>query len=695
MFFLSLSRFFWGAAFLAVAVVLPQFFFPFFSSKFLLFELSVELSIIFFLLAFVFCRGGELVREFTYAFNKFASLPLVWALTAFAFFFIIAGAVGVDPLVSFWSNFERGEGGWLMIHLYAFFWLFLLLFRSALLRRKIVWLAIFGALFATAGYAFLVLLRPGGFSFEFGGRFWGSLGNPAYLSSYLLFIFFYVAYLWFDSPHVNFDVRTSRAVLKKIFLLAAAGIFTYSFVAAETRGSFLALAVGVLAFIIYTTADRDYVQNKKNLRKVFLAVLFIFVVASSFLFYFRDSEFVGRLPGRRFLELSLSERSFLTRVWVWQSAWRGFLEKPIFGWGPGNFLAVFDKYFDTRHFLGQGTASETWFDRAHSVVFDYLAETGIVGFLGYVSVFVAFYWMFFMARRRYLAKPKQAAYGSSGSGVLKQALFFSMLVAYLVNGLVFFDTFPVYLNLFFFLGLFIFDFYSPPRQNQQFSVTSCSVPEGFTYQVGVSTSRFNSRGINKEKVVKIFYLFVAAAILLGMFCGTLQPIRASLFMRRSFDDLTGQILITDMKDRFSAIAERATVVGETEALLRLISAADLAVKSGVSPNVARDLVFWSETYSEPFLLKHKTYPDTRVLFALATLYFDAGSATGDGAYFKKSEAFYLSGLNFAPKRPQFLYGLMNLYAKEGRNVEARAIGEKIITYWPFDSATRTFVEALK
>ena len=71
---------------------------------------------------------------------------------------------------------------------------------------------------------------------------------------------------------------------------------------------------------------------------------------------------MSSLPGARLLLIDPSDAAAQTRFWAWGSAWRGFLERPILGWGPENFSTVFDKHFDARFFV-PGKATETWFDR--------------------------------------------------------------------------------------------------------------------------------------------------------------------------------------------------------------------------------------------------------------------------------------------------------------------------------------------
>jgi O-antigen ligase len=157
---------------------------------------------------------------------------------------------------------------------------------------------------------------------------------------------------------------------------------------------------------------------------------------------------VKNLPAGRIFDIAFSDQTVQTRLWTWGSAWKGFLERPLLGWGAENFGAVFDKYFDPRHFIpGQNT--ETWFDRAHSVYFDYLAETGILGFLSYLSIFGVIYWEFFRKKER-----------AGDHSVLSKALIFSLPLGYLVQGAAIFEVLPMYINLFLFFAFCHYYFYS-------------------------------------------------------------------------------------------------------------------------------------------------------------------------------------------------------------------------------------------
>jgi O-antigen ligase len=261
-----------------------------------------------------------------------------------------------------------------------------------------------------------------------------------------MFSIFYALYLWLGSRVSK--IRWSKGLIYGGLIVA----FLIFFVLSQTRGAFLGLGAAVVVFFVYLAFSRP------KLRKTAAIVLAALILLTGIAFHYRDKPFIQRLPGSRVLYFSLSEDSAKTRFWTWGSAWEGFRERPLLGWGLENFSTVFDKYFNIRHFV-PGTNTETWFDRAHSIIFDYLTETGILGFLSYLAIFVVFYWQFFRHRlRARIGIAEQAPDAKRQISAAKEqssvgdALIFAMPIGYLVQGLILFDVLPIYINLFLFLA---------------------------------------------------------------------------------------------------------------------------------------------------------------------------------------------------------------------------------------------------
>lgn len=449
--FQRIAKWYLYIAVFAVLMVATSIFFPFIGGKDYFFRYAVELSLMALVLWWAFeAKFGEAKQLITTAGKK----PLFVAVSIFAVVFLLACAFAYDPHAAFWSNYERGEGGFQLIHYYLFFALSVLL-----LKKEEEWKNIFKFSLIAAGGMILYgiagnYMVPGTIGPYAGGsppatwwhklidgRFQGSLGNPAYVAPYLIFSIFYAAYLWLAAKTAGKLTKWKTAGYAALII-----IFSVFFVLSQTRGAFLGLAVGVFALVLYVVFS-----GAKTVRKWGSIVLLVLVLLGVGLYSVRNVPFVQNLPEGRLLQISTSDTTAQTRFWVWGEAWKGFLDKPVLGWGPENFSTVYDKYFDPRFFV-PGVAGETWFDRAHSVFFDYLSETGILGLLSYLSIFAIFYWEFFRKHRRIEAHS------------VERGLVFALPVAYLVQGIAIFDVLPMYISLFLFMAFANYYFYEKHGQ---------------------------------------------------------------------------------------------------------------------------------------------------------------------------------------------------------------------------------------
>ena len=456
--FSRIAKWYSYLAVLAVIIVMNSIFFPFIGGKDYFFRGATELALIAFVLSWAFEMGKG---EFTARLKTIFKRPLVIAVSAFVAAFELATIFAYDAMAAFWSNYERGEGGFQMLHYYLFFMLLVYLFN-----KEEDWKNIFRFSLGAAGLMILYGIcgnfqvagfigpyvnsePPAGWLHKLiDGRFQGSLGNPAYVAPYLMFSMFFAAYLWIKG-HAAANKRAIRNWAYGILI----AVFLFFFMLSQTRGAFLGLGAGIFALLLYFIF-----AGKGAFRKWSLIALVVVLALGASAFAFRDTKFVQSWPGARLLQISTSDTTAQTRFWTWGSAWKGFLARPVLGWGPENFTAVFDLYFNPRHFQ-PGVATETWFDRAHSVFFDYLAETGIIGFLAYVAVFAVFAWELLRRRPVHDETHRHAA-------VLERGLIIALPVAYLVQGVAIFDVLPMYLNLFLFMAFANHYFYEKHGQNR-------------------------------------------------------------------------------------------------------------------------------------------------------------------------------------------------------------------------------------
>ncbi len=218
--------------------------------------------------------------------------------------------------------------------------------RDPAVRRLVLWtIALSGA--ATAVLAVFQYanpqLTPGmhGVGAEITTRVVGTFYNSNFYAEYLILVFGVVLALMLTEG-------VAGRILSGLFgvLVLGALLLTY------TRGSWIGLAVGLLVFVVFV--DIRY-----------LVVAAVGAVAALF------------VPGvmSRLQSSSANASSADFRLDLWQIAGEAMKRRPIFGYGPGNFLDAHRDVVMTRPELFQGYMAFG----AHNSYFELAAEIGILG----------------------------------------------------------------------------------------------------------------------------------------------------------------------------------------------------------------------------------------------------------------------------------------------------------------------------
>jgi len=156
---------------------------------------------------------------------------------------------------------------------------------------------------------------------------------------------------------------------------------------------------------------------------------------------------------KRMTDISLKTQTIETRFAAWQSAWNGWQERFILGWGPENFNVLFSKYFDPMHYKGFG--SEVVWDRAHNTPLNIGATMGLVGLLSYLSIFIVLLWCLVGLLKHYKRDTNDANKHSNDMNTQKKigiGVLGAMFIAYIGHNMFIFDTFNSYLMFFIVIG---------------------------------------------------------------------------------------------------------------------------------------------------------------------------------------------------------------------------------------------------
>lgn len=339
-------------------------------------------------------------------------------LIFFSVFFLLAALVlsavfGVHPARSFWSIPERLTGIFLMCHLAAFFCML------SGMREKINWQRYFGfsviVSFFVALFPVIQLIFPSVFFESAADHLRGTVGNPIFLASYLLFHVFIAGWLATAADNKSYWS----------YVYAVIGFFDFFvLIFTHNRGAVVGLLCAGAVFSVFGFFRRGV---SFRARSIIIAVWIFLIGMGGVIAFTREAPVWEAVPVvNRFTALHLG---IAPRLIAWQSGIEAFFDRPFFGWGWENFYYAMNTHYNP--ILMRSGTGESFFDKPHNVILEFLITTGIVGLGAYLFLLGA---ALFAARRHLWILALMGAYVAQNlfafDTVTSYAMFF-ILLAYL------------------------------------------------------------------------------------------------------------------------------------------------------------------------------------------------------------------------------------------------------------------------
>lgn len=347
---------------LSFLIISDGLYFPYISGKQLYFYILIEALLPIWI--YLLIRHPQYRPSFSWI-----TYGLVFWLTVM----LVSAIFGVDFNLSFWGDTERMQGWFALAHYFVFYLVVITVFRS-----KKDWQYLLNAVVAVAVVvAFYAWITADGAKFQGNVNLTSNistLGNASYVAGLMLFAVYFLLYLWQQGGH---------KLLKIWYVLASVAVL-WAFFYANVSASQAALVISAVVFL----SALGFLSQSRKVKKwswsaaglmVFLMVA-VFIGRQSALF---DNNYVGKA----LRDFSGNNTSLNARLFAWRAGWEGFLERPLLGYGYGNFAYPFDKFFKAG--LYQWTPNEEYYDRAHNMPMEMLATAGIFGFLAYLGLFAA------------------------------------------------------------------------------------------------------------------------------------------------------------------------------------------------------------------------------------------------------------------------------------------------------------------
>jgi len=447
-------------------VIFSQYISPFHVGKVLIFRILVEIMAVFYIVLMIADKSFR---------PKWTLILITFSIFTGLYFF--TGLTGVNFYNSFWGSLERMGGIFSFLH----YWVYFLILTGMMKTKKdwdiILKISVFvGFLSVLFGYGQRLELGNFFVGWQHGERIIGTIGNPALYAGYLLFIV-YLALMFLLRKDTSIK---EKGLYAATILLGVPAIFMTA-----VRGamlSFFATAVILAIFFIFKSGNK-----KVKISLVSLVVLFIVLAIGVWLS--KDKPWVKNTSWlNRLAEISINDDTAKTRFWAWSAAIKGWKDRPLFGWGPENFMFLHMKYFNSGLFTQMG--SETIWDRAHNMVFEELSTMGAVGLLSYLSIFFVIFYSLFKSYKK--GKIDKITFG----------ILSAMILAYFGQNLFIFDTFANYFLFFISLGYINYLSYGSEeeKEKQELSQHTASpfliailliIAVIIAYQTGIKPARAN------------------------------------------------------------------------------------------------------------------------------------------------------------------------------------------------------------
>ncbi len=592
-------------------ILSSKFFFPFVGPKSLYFMGLTEVIFFSWLFLIIFCPK----------YRPRLNLILL-SLILFTAALIVTSLFGVDFSNSFWSKFERMTGILMMLHLLAFF-----VVVSSVFKEK-DWLKIFSVSIFVGVILSLIALLSKSPSMRGGA----TVGNDSFLGTYLLFDLFLALYL---------ILKTKGAL--RIYSSVCFLIMGFELIFSGARAAKLSFLGGLILFLFLWLA---FHQKRKIMLigRLLLTLSVIFVIVFTF-FAFQPDSFVRK----QIIERTFGG-TFGGRFIVWQSAWQGFLEKPLFGWGLENFEFAFIKYYDPC--LGTPRCGgDVWYDRAHNIIFDTLVASGIIGFLSYLTVLGAVFWILW---KQYYRK---------AIDFLTAGIFSSILVVYSIQNLTVFDMVSSYMIFFLtlgFIGLISSENYGPKTG-----------VEGLTSELLTFEKMEVLRGRNNFK--KQFITVILFSLLVfSLFEFVIKPLKADSYVIKSLQ-------AKDSKERVSLYKKTLSFssVGRYQVAEQLADLT-LTARSGLGNTVSlQDYKAELDFISEELEKNIKQSPlNLRAYLKLGQVYNAYVSI--DPQKLSQAEMVLRRAIELSPKNQQIYWELIQTKLYQGEFNTAFSLAEKAL-----------------
>ena len=193
---------------------------------------------------------------------------------------------------------------------------------------------------------------------------------------------------------------------------------------------------------------------------------------------------------------------------------------------------------------------------------------------------------------------------------------------------------------------------------------------------------------------KVIVVIASAFLLFAMVYGSYLPFRKSSMFIDSIQNAGQAHTLQEYIDITAKPLDAVSPIGQEE-LVRNVAGTVMGIvgsNGAKNPAIIPPLLSFLDAYYAPILERGSGMSFDQNLYVLGASNEAAYTTLHDPKYLIAAQGYFEHGLLNSPKRPQFVYGLFDVYRMEGNLEKTREMYNLIMTYWPGDTRVKPVLD---
>jgi hypothetical protein len=144
--------------------------------------------------------------------------------------------------------------------------------------------------------------------------------------------------------------------------------------------------------------------------------------------------------------------------------------------------------------------------------------------------------------------------------------------------------------------------------------------------------------------------------------------------------------LQDLETRLSVPLDYPSPIGQEELVRNAANSVLNLVQQSKDASTTIAIVQYLNSYYNPILARGKGMSFDQDLYLEGAINEVAFANTGDPDFILAAKQAYEEGITLSPNRPQFLYGLFDVYRTIGDVTDTEMVANTIIENWPSDTS---------